>query len=249
MKKTVFLAVAVVLSACFSFSYAKNKKPVKVEPVKTTLVTEGDSLSYALGVNIGFSIQQQMQGFPGEKPIAEILIKGFTDAFKGEPEADMPIHGNQEAIAFLEKYFAKAQEKAGSENKEAGEKFLAENLKRTGISTTESGLQYEIVVDGTGEKPLASDKVTVHYRGTLIDGTEFDSSYSRNEPATFGVTQVIPGWTEALQLMKVGSKWKIYLPYTIAYGERGAGQQIKPYSALIFEVELLGIEKSDIPAE
>jgi FKBP-type peptidyl-prolyl cis-trans isomerase len=240
MKKTVFLAIAIVLSASFSFSYAKNKLPVKTI---TTLKTEKDSLSYALGVNIGASITQQIQGFPGETPDTDLLVKGFTDAFKGEPEANMPIKGNEEAVAFLEKYFSKSQEKAGLENREAGEKFLAENQKRTGVFTTESGLQYEVLAEGTGESPTASNNVTVHYRGTLIDGTEFDSSYSRNEPATFGVTQVIPGWTEALQLMKIGSKWKIYLPYTIAYGERGAGQMIKPYSALIFEVELLGIGK------
>ena len=127
--------------------------------------------------------------------------------------------------------------------REAGEKFLAENAKRSNVVTLPSGLQYEIITEAIGQKPTASDKVKVHYHGTLIDGTVFDSSVRRGEPATFGVTQVIQGWVEALQLMPVGSKWKLYIPYNLAYGEQGAGQMIAPYSALIFEVELLEIVK------
>ena len=119
---------------------------------------------------------------------------------------------------------------------------MAENAKRENVVVTESGLQYEVLVAGKGEKPAATDKVKVHYKGTLIDGTVFDSSYDRNRPAEFGVTQVIKGWTEALQLMSVGSKWKLYIPYELAYGSQNQGK-IKPFSALIFEVELLGIEK------
>ncbi|MBQ5925386.1 MAG: FKBP-type peptidyl-prolyl cis-trans isomerase, partial [Paludibacteraceae bacterium] len=122
-------------------------------------------------------------------------------------------------------------------------KFLAENAKRANVVTLESGLQYEVITEAIGQKPVASDKVKVHYHGTLIDGTVFDSSVRRGEPATFGVTQVIQGWVEALQLMPVGSKWKLYIPYQLAYGEQGAGQMIAPYSALIFEVELLEIVK------
>jgi FKBP-type peptidyl-prolyl cis-trans isomerase len=243
MKKALLLAMAVVLSASFSFTYAKKEKqPIKTI-LKTTLKTENDSLSYALGANIGFTITKQLQGFPGEAPNTDILVKGFSDAFKKIAEEDMPIHNNDEAVAFLEKYFSKTQEKAYGEDRAAGEKFLEENKKRPGVFTTESGMQYEILSEGHGDRPLASDEVIVHYRGTFLDGNEFDSSYSRNEPATFGVSQVIPGWTEALLLMEIGSKWKIYLPYNLAYGEQGAGEHIKPYSTLIFEVELLGIVK------
>jgi FKBP-type peptidyl-prolyl cis-trans isomerase FklB len=129
------------------------------------------------------------------------------------------------------------------ENKAAGEKFLAENAKKEGVVTTESGLQYKIIKAGKGEIPTKESTVKVHYKGTLIDGTEFDSSYSRKEPAKFGVTNVIKGWTEALQLMPVGSKWELYIPQELAYGERQSGSHIKPFSALVFEVELLEIEK------
>jgi FKBP-type peptidyl-prolyl cis-trans isomerase FklB len=126
--------------------------------------------------------------------------------------------------------------------KAAGEAFLAANAKKPGVVTRPSGLQYKVLKDGTGAIPSRTSIVTTHYRGTLIDGTEFDSSYARNEPASFGVTQVIAGWTEALQLMKVGSKWELYLPSTLAYGSRGAGSDIGPNEALIFEVELLAIK-------
>ena len=126
--------------------------------------------------------------------------------------------------------------------REAGEKFLAENAKRANVVTLESGLQYEVITEAIGQKPVATDKVKVHYHGTLIDGTVFDSSYKRGESITFGLNQVIKGWTEGLQLMSIGSKYKLYLPYQLAYGERGAGANIPPYAALIFTVELLGIE-------
>ncbi len=128
-----------------------------------------------------------------------------------------------------------------SDAKAAGEKFLAENAKKPGVTVLPSGLQYKILKDGTGPSPTRKSSVTTHYRGTLINGTEFDSSIARNEPATFGVTQVIAGWTEALQLMKVGSKWELYLPSNLAYGPRGAGGDIGPNEALIFQVELLAI--------
>ena len=129
------------------------------------------------------------------------------------------------------------------DNIEKGENFLAENGKREGVVTTKSGLQYEIIKKGNGATPTANDKVRVHYHGTLIDGTVFDSSIDRGEPAEFGVSQVIKGWTEALQLMPVGSKWKLYIPYDLAYGDREVSEEIKPYSTLIFEVELLDIVK------
>ncbi|MCQ2324509.1 MAG: FKBP-type peptidyl-prolyl cis-trans isomerase [Paludibacteraceae bacterium] len=133
--------------------------------------------------------------------------------------------------------------KASTEAKAAGEKFLAENAKRPEVKTTESGLQYEVLESTLGQKPKATDTVRVHYEGTLIDGTVFDSSYKRGESITFGLNQVIKGWTEGLQLMSVGSKYKLYIPYQLAYGAQGAGSSIPPYAALIFTVELLGIEK------
>ena len=143
-----------------------------------------------------------------------------------------------------------AEKKKAEENKilygdniEKGENFLAENGKREGVVTTTSGLQYEIIKKGNGATPTANDKVRVHYHGTLIDGTVFDSSIDRGEPAEFGVSQVIKGWTEALQLMPVGSKWKLYIPYDLAYGDKEVSEEIKPYSTLIFEVELLDIVK------
>jgi FKBP-type peptidyl-prolyl cis-trans isomerase FklB len=142
----------------------------------------------------------------------------------------------------MEKIQAKKAEAEFNENKLAGETFLAENAKRENVKTTASGLQYEVLAEGKGEKPSVTDKVKVHYRGTLIDGTEFDSSYGRGTPAEFGVNQVIKGWTEALQLMSVGSKYKLYIPQDLAYGAKNQGK-IKPFSTLIFEVELLGIEK------
>jgi FKBP-type peptidyl-prolyl cis-trans isomerase len=125
---------------------------------------------------------------------------------------------------------------------EAGKKFLEDNAKKAGVKTTSSGLQYKVITEGTGKKPKATETVTVHYRGTLIDGTEFDSSYKRGEPISFGLNRVIAGWTEGLQLMPTGSKYEFYIPYNLAYGDRGAGGVIPPYATLIFEVELLGVK-------
>ena len=161
-------------------------------------------------------------------------------------EGTRPELSVQEAQELLNEYFTKKEtekEQATAGLRQEGEAFLAENAKRAEVKVTESGLQYEIITDGKGAKPTASDRVKVHYHGTLINGTVFDSSVMRNEPATFGVTQVIAGWVEALQLMTVGSKWKLYIPSDLAYGAHGAGDAIKPHSALIFEVELLDIIK------
>ncbi|MBQ8055754.1 MAG: FKBP-type peptidyl-prolyl cis-trans isomerase [Paludibacteraceae bacterium] len=148
-----------------------------------------------------------------------------------------------EAQIEINSYFQKMQEEAGKEAKDAGEKFLEENKKQEGVVTLPSGLQYKVIKQGTGDKPKATDQVRCHYHGTLIDGTVFDSSVRRGEPAVFPVNGVIQGWVEALQLMPVGSKWTLYIPYEMAYGTRGAGQSIPPYAALIFEVELLEIVK------
>jgi FKBP-type peptidyl-prolyl cis-trans isomerase FklB len=159
---------------------------------------------------------------------------------------EKPKYTQEELMAAMQAFEGSMREKEamrGKESKAAGDKFLAENGKREGVTTTASGLQYEVVKAGDGPKPVATDKVNVHYHGTLIDGKVFDSSVERGQPITFGVQEVIKGWTEALQLMPVGSKWKIYIPSQLAYGEQGAGGDIGPNEALIFEVELLGIVK------
>ena len=197
-----------------------------------------DKTSYAIGLSFG-------------QHLAESGIKGIDyNSFARGVEAmceKKPLEIDiQEAQQLLNTYFTKLQaeqEVASADKRKAGEEFLKENAKREGVITLKSGLQYEIMVEGNGVIPNAKDKVKVHYHGTLIDGSVFDSSVQRGEPAVFGVTQVIQGWVEALQLMPVGSKWKLFIPYNLAYGERGAGSMIQPYSALIFEVELLDIVK------
>lgn len=209
-------------------------------PANVKMETSVDSVSYAIGVLVGANNKKQLENAPGSDEMSmEIMAAAFRSASLGE-EAKI---SEEEANALVQKFFQEAGDREAQASLEAGNKFLEENKAREGVSTTESGLQYEVLTEGTGEKPAATDKVRVHYHGTLIDGTVFDSSVDRGEPAVFGVNQVIPGWTEALQLMPVGSKWKVYLPSEIAYGERGAGGDIGPNSALIFEVELLEIVK------
>ena len=199
------------------------------------LTNEIDSVSYSLGLNVAKSIK--MQGL--EEINSEALIKAFNDVLSDKEQ----LLSDMDAGQCLNAYFQKAQLAKSSASKEAGEAFLAQNKTREGVVTTESGLQYEVITEGTGEKPGLEDKVTTHYHGTLIDGTVFDSSVYRGEPVSFQVNGVIPGWTEALQLMPVGSKWKLYIPSELAYGESGAGNVIGPNEALIFEVELISINK------
>jgi FKBP-type peptidyl-prolyl cis-trans isomerase FklB len=166
-------------------------------------------------------------------------MKGMEQALAG----DSTWLNDQEAMSAIQGYFTKISEAKGAESKKVGEAFLAENGKKKGITTTASGLQYEVIKMGNGDKPLATDEVTVHYHGTTTDGQVFDSSKDRGEPATFPLNGVIAGWTEALQLMPKGSIFKLYLPSNLAYGERGAGEKIPPHAVLIFEVELLDIKK------
>ncbi|WP_346861524.1 FKBP-type peptidyl-prolyl cis-trans isomerase [uncultured Draconibacterium sp.] len=209
-------------------------------PSNVKMETSVDSVSYAIGVLVGANNKKQLETAPGGDEMSmEIMAAAFRSASIGE---ELKI-SEEDANAVIQQFFKDAGDREAQENLEAGNKFLEENKAREGVSTTESGLQYEVLTEGTGEKPAATDKVRVHYHGTLIDGTVFDSSVDRGEPAVFGVSQVIPGWTEALQLMPVGSKWKVYLPSNIAYSERGAGGDIGPNSTLIFEVELLEIVK------
>ena len=193
-----------------------------------------DKISYALGLQVG----QQLSGLGEVSFDYADLAAGIKDMIeKNQPQISL-----QEAQQVLGKFFSELEAKVAGEAKAAGEAFLAENAKREGVKVTESGLQYEVLEATIGQKPKATNKVRVHYEGTLIDGTVFDSSYKRGESITFGLNQVIKGWTEGLQLMSIGSKYKLYLPYHLAYGERGAGANIPPYAALIFTVELLGIE-------
>lgn len=194
-----------------------------------------DKISYALGLSMG----QNLMGSGVNKINYTDLAQGIQDVL----EKKQPQISYQEAQQVLGQFFSELEAKIAGEQKAAGEKFLEENKKREGVKVTASGLQYEVLDQTIGQKPKATDKVRVHYEGTLIDGTIFDSSYKRGESITFGLNQVIKGWTEGLQLMSVGSKYKLYIPYQLAYGEQGAGGSIPPYSALIFTVELLGIEK------
>ena len=193
-----------------------------------------DKVSYAIGLSMG----QNLMG----SGVTSLEYADLAAGIKDVLEKNQPQISYQEAQQVLSKFFSELEEKISGEAKAAGEAFLAENAKREGVKVTESGLQYEVLEATIGQKPKATDKVRVHYEGTLIDGTVFDSSYKRGESITFGLNQVIKGWTEGLQLMSIGSKYKLYLPYQLAYGERGAGANIPPYAALIFTVELLGIE-------
>jgi len=204
------------------------------------LETNSDSVSYAIGILVGSNNQQQIASAPGGE---DLNLEAMSAAFRLALMDEETAMTREEADALVRTYFEQAGENEAQKNLEEGNAFLEQNKQREGVKVTESGLQYEVLKEGTGAQPTASDRVKVHYHGTLIDGTVFDSSVERGEPATFGVGQVIPGWTEALQMMKEGAKWKIYLPSLIAYGERGAGQDIGPNSTLIFEVELLEIVK------
>ena len=190
---------------------------------------------------MGEGNKQQMKGAPGIDQLnKEILMTAFKTAYMGNDSVQIKA---VKANEIIQKFFTELSKVESDKNLKAGEAFLASNKNKSGVVTLPSGLQYEIIKAGTGAKPKATDKVKCHYHGTTIEGKVFDSSVNRGEPVVFPVDKVIPGWTEALQLMPVGSKWKLYIPAALAYGERGAGQDVKPNSALIFEVELLEIEK------
>lgn len=216
----------------FAFTACNGQKKMDKN---AALKTEMDTVSYSLGVNIGNNLKGQ--GF-GDINLAA-MMKAMEDVM-GDKTLSI---SEEEANTLIQAYFASMMEKKATEGRSAGEAFLAENAKKAGITTTASGLQYEVLTMGEGAKPVATDKVTVHYHGTLTDGKVFDSSVDRGEPASFPLNGVITGWTEALQLMPIGSKFRIFLPSDLAYGERGAGQLIGPHATLIFEVELLSIDK------
>ena len=190
-----------------------------------------DKFSYAIGLGIGQNLLSM-----GAKGIA---VDDFAQAIKDVLEGNQTAISHTEARDIVNKYFAELEEKMNAANIEAGKKFLEENKKREGVVTLPSGLQYEVITEGNvGRYAKATDQVQCHYEGTLIDGTLFDSSIKRGQPATFGVNQVIPGWVEALQLMPEGAKWKLYIHSDLAYGAQGAGEMIPPHSTLVFEVEL-----------
>ena len=198
-----------------------------------------EKVSYSIGMDIGGNLKR---GSVEVDP--DLLAKGLKDSYGGgktiltEDEARKTIEEFQKTLMAKQ---AETMQKLSEKNKADGEKFLAENAKKEGVKTMLSGLQYKEIAPGTGKSPKTTDTVTTHYKGTLIDGKEFDSSYKRGQPATFQVSGVIPGWTEALQLMKEGAKWQLFVPHNLAYGERGAGREIGPNATLIFEVEMVSV--------
>jgi FKBP-type peptidyl-prolyl cis-trans isomerase FklB len=241
MKTIAMCALAVFLFAATGNAQTQSAPaqtaPAKQSPLKTDL----DRISYSIGMNLGSGLKEQAIQIN-----TEILIRGIKDAMSGTKPlmTDDEIRASLDALkGQLQAKHAAMQEKLSGENKMKGEKFLAENKAKEGVVTLPSGLQYKVLKQGAGPKPTATDTVTTHYRGTLIDGTQFDSSYDRKEPATFPVSGVIKGWTEALQLMPVGSKWQLFIPSSLAYGDRGAANVIGPNETLIFDVELLSIQE------
>ncbi len=236
------------IAACSSLVFACAKKEDGAKPASSgELTTDAQKFGYAIGVDLGNSL----------KPVKDhvdvaALEQGLNDVTNGvTPKLDDAAREeikNTVSKQMQEEQIKKREEQA-TKNKEDGAKFLAENGKKEGVKTTASGLQYEVITEGSGTPPKATDKVTVHYKGTLLNGEEFDSSYSRGQPVTFPLANVIPGWTEGVQLMKPGAKYKFYIPSDLAYGERGAGAKIGPNETLVFEVELVEIGKDEAPAK
>jgi FKBP-type peptidyl-prolyl cis-trans isomerase FklB len=232
MKKYLSAAVAASLAA----AAASLPMLPTVTRADDTLKTDQDKVSYSMGVDMGRNLQKQ-----GIEVNPDVLLNGIKDGMAGGAAVKMT---DEEMQATMHAFIQNVMQKKSDDNKKKGDQFLAENKKKDGWQSTTSGLQYKVITTGTGAKPAATDTVVVNYRGTLIDGTEFDSTYKRNEPAEFPVNQVIPGWTEALQLMPVGSKWDLVIPSNLAYGENGP-PGIGANSVLQFEVELLNIKKGD----
>ncbi|MER3523445.1 MAG: peptidylprolyl isomerase [Ignavibacteria bacterium] len=229
MKYTAIVALTVLLFACQGNT--QNKAELK---------TTQDSVSYIIGVSIGKNLKAQK---------VEISLDQLARGIKDATDSSTLLISDEQTQVIMSAFQQRMMEQqeaeahaAGEVHRKEGQSFLEENKKKAGVKVTASGLQYKVIKMGTGPKPKADQTVTVHYKGMTIDGKEFDSSYKRGEPVTFGVGQVIKGWTEALQIMPVGSKWELYIPADLAYGDRGAGQTIPPGATLIFEVELLGIK-------
>lgn len=228
-KNSLLIAVAAII---ISFTACSNGSAKTEGQIKT----KADTVAYSLGIIEGQNLKNTFKEID-----AKLIAQGIIDAYEGKE--NKLFASPEEGMAAVRTYLTEIREKEAQENKKKGEEFLANNAKKAGVQVTASGLQYEIIKQGTGAKPTAESTVKVHYHGTNINGEVFDSSVERNEPAEFPLNGVIPGWTEGMQLMSVGSKFKFYIPYDLGYGERGMGQAIPPYTVLIFEVELLDIVK------
>jgi FKBP-type peptidyl-prolyl cis-trans isomerase FklB len=229
------IIITIIIACSLTLGAFAEEKPFELKDAK-------DKASYSIGLNIGSNLKRQNVDLN-----PDAILAGLKDAISGKK----PLLNDQEvreAMMSLEKDMQQKQAAAAQKNAADGEKFLVENKTKPGVKTTASGLQYKVEKEGKGAQPKASDTVTVNYRGTLINGTEFDSSYKRGQPATFPVTGVIRGWTEALQLMNAGSKYQLFIPPNLAYGERGAGRDIGPNSTLIFDVELLDVKPAASPS-
>ena len=226
LKLTMLIAAALAIAAC------DQQPDQSAAAAEVTLENDEQRYSYGLGMLIGERVLKQYDSID-----YDLLIAGMKAQHQNqETQLTLP-----QATEALNKHMEAMFAEQSAANKARGEEFLAANAKQDGVSVTDSGLQYSVITAGDGPKPAATDQVTVHYRGTLIDGTEFDSSYSRGEPTSFRLNEVIPGWTEGVQLMNVGSKYRFVIPYELAYGERGAGGAIGPFETLVFEVELIEI--------
>mgnify|MGYP003575150202 CR=1 FL=1 len=256
MKKTliVALASAITLNAAAQTkpktTVAKKAVLTKTTASKTAVKPVAfknklDSASYAFGL----AMASNLKSGGLESLNYDLLTRGLKDAFTKDAKPLMTEQASQTAINNMFESLSKVREAKDRAKFEPtikeGENFLAQNKAKPGIKTTASGLQYEVIKEGTGTQPIATDKVTVHYKGTLLNGKQFDSSYDRNEPTSFGLNQVIPGWTEGVALMKEGGKYRFFIPYQLAYGSRGAGADIPPYSTLIFEVELIKVGEKE----
>lgn len=241
MKHSRLIALGITILPGMMLAQTPGKTVATKAPVKATttptnpLKTLADSASYAVGISVANFYKQQ--------GITRINSDLVSRAIKDQMQGGKPLMDETAANAVMNKYMSQMQAEKCKPNIEAGSKFLAQNKLRSGVNTTTSGLQYEVIAEGNGEKPGPKDSVTCHYRGTLLDGKPFDNSYDRGQPITFPLSGVIPGWTEGLQLMSVGSKYKFYIPYNLAYGEYDM-MQIPGGSTLVFEVELLGIKRA-----
>lgn len=251
MKYFLLLTTASVLSICGTFTVSSESamaQQPKAAAAAPGLSTDKQKASYGIGLQIGKEMRSGQ--LSAEDIDMQAMIQGLSDAVAKKKQAVSDEDLQKSMASFRSELTARMQERAkaqGEKNKKEGEAFLAANKSKDGVKTTASGLQYKVIKagPGTGATPSATDTVKVHYKGTLLDGTVFDSSYDRNEPVTFPVNGVIKGWTEAMQLMKVGDKWQLFLPADLAYGEHGAGGDIGPNAVLVFDVELLDVSKGE----